>query len=84
MDGSLVVHQYTNRRHQQIAGGNEKCSRGNTHYKTMGFTHTQQSAAFFVKLINLWLWPQSDGKDRRILAKNNKRQFCSIFGDENL
>lgn len=53
MDGSLVVHQYTNRRHQQIAGGNEKCSRGNTHYKTMGFTHTQQSAAFFVKLINL-------------------------------
>lgn len=53
------------------------------HYKTMGFT-TQQSAAFFVELINLQLWPQSDGKDRRILAKNNKRQFRSIFGDENL
>lgn len=84
IDGSLVVHQYTNRRHQQIAGGNEKCMQWGEHtlhYKTMGFT-TQRSAAFFVELINLQLWPQSDGKDRRILAKNNKRQFRSIFGME--
>lgn len=86
IDGSLVVHQYSNRRHQKIAGSNEKCMQlgeHTLHYKTMGFT-TQQSAAFFVELINLQLWPQSDGKDRRILAKNNKRQFRSIFGDENL